>query len=199
MNKVDTKNLNVILAVGMLMIFIGFVFLLVIAGSVPDFSSMILPGIFFVTGFINLYAFLAFKKSAFRLFLATTLTLYGIFSALIAYSVIPVQLEKIWPVFVLITSVTLVMSGRFTGKKFAVSYDFSALILFVLGIIFLLFSFDIIKKPMGELAFIIFPVILILSGVFLVILFFQRKSLLEILPEEISDELTNDKELDESE
>ena len=96
-------------------------------------------------------------------------------------------------------SITLVIAGRCTGKRFAVSYDFSAIVLFVLGIIFLLFSFEIIKKPLNELAFIILPFILILSGIFLVILFLQRKSILEILPEDISDELNDDKELDDSE
>lgn len=199
MNKSDKKNLNVILAAGMSLIFFGFIFLLLIAGTVPDVTSMILPGLFFVTGLINFYAYLAFKKSAFRLFLALTLSLYGIFSALIEYSVITVPLDKIWPVYVLVASITLVIAGRCTGKRFAVSYDFSAIVLFVLGIIFLLFSFEIIKKPLNELAFIILPFILILSGIFLVILFLQRKSILEILPEDISDELNDDKELDDSE
>ena len=82
MNKSDKKNLNVILAAGMSLIFFGFIFLLLIAGTVPDVTSMILPGLFFITGLINFYAYLAFKKYAFCLFLAVRVCFFGIFCGL---------------------------------------------------------------------------------------------------------------------
>lgn len=199
MKKTDSANLNAILAAGMVLIFIGFIFLLCVAGSVPEITSLALPGILFLAGFVNLYIFLAYKKSSFRLFLALTLTLYGIFSALISYSVIKLSLEQIWPIFVLIASVTLFVAGRFSGKKFAISFDFPAIILFVLGIIFLLFSLDVIKKSFSEMAFILLPALLIFAGIFLIILFFQRKSILEILPDELSRELDDDSDMEDTE
>lgn len=199
MKNKEMANLNAILAAGMALIFIGFIFLLFVAGSVPEITAMILPGVLFLAGFVNIYIFLAYKKSSFRLFLALTLTLYGIFSALISYSVIKVPLNQVWPVFMLIASVTLFIAGRFSGKRFAVSYDFPAMMLFVLGIIFLLFSMGIIKKSFNEIAFIILPLFLIVAGIFLVILFMQRKYILEMLPEDLSRELDDDSEIEESE
>lgn len=195
----NTKYLNMILAAGFLLIFTGFILSLCMLGETPDFSSLIVPDLLFLAGFTNLYIFIAFKKSNFRFFLALTLTLYGFFSSLLVYQVVKVPFAQIWPVYILMTSFSLFIAGRRTGKKFAINYDFSSLLLFVIAIIFLLFSFDIIKLPFAQLALMVCPVILILAGVFLVLLFFQRKSLLEILPEALSEELNNDSEIEDSE
>ena len=68
-----------------------------------------------------------------------------------------------------------------------------------LGIVFLLFSFDVIKIPLRSLAVFIYPGILILAGAFLVILFFHRKALLDILPEEVSKELNTEPNFSDNE
>ena len=79
------------------------------------------------------------------------------------------------------------------------NYDLPAISLFSLGMIFLLFSFDVIKMSLSRLALLICPLTLILAGTFLVILFFHRKSLLEILPEDMSKELKDEPNFTDSE
>lgn len=193
----NRKYLNVILAAGFLLIFTGFIFTLCLVGKTPDFSSLIVPDLLFLAGFTNLYIYIAFRKSTFRFFLAVTLTFYGIFSSLLVYQVIKIPFARIWPVYIFIAAVTLFASGRSTGRKFSLEYDFPALCLLVIAVIFLLFSLDVIEIPFARLAIMMCPVFLMFAGVFLVLLFFQRKSLLGILPEEISEELSSETEIEE--
>ncbi|MEE1210950.1 MAG: hypothetical protein UHO11_00515 [Treponema sp.] len=197
MDKKNVKSLNVGLAVGLGMIFIGFILILCFAGTVPHLSVLILPDFLFLAGFANLFYFLAIKKSSFRLFLALTLTLCGVFASLIAYKVIPLSLKQMWPVFIMITGVCLFISARFRHASFSLSYDFSALMLILIGLLFLLFSLGVVTAPFRTIALFSGPLLLILGGIFLVILFLRRKALLEILPHEISDALNKDDDMED--
>ena len=63
------------------------------------------------------------------------------------------------------------------------------MIIFFIGCFFLLFSYDVIKISFSQMAVYTLPVLLILAGVVLIVLFRRRKAFLEILPEDISKEL----------
>lgn len=189
MKKPGVKFLNAILAFGMLLIFVGVMLTLAFAGKSPNFANWSIPVVIFFAGLAVLYSEIAFSRSPFELFLGLNLSLYGIFSLVLVFDFFSVGLETLWPFFVVLTALSLVIAARTTGKVFAINYDLPAISLFVLGIVFFLFSFKIIKIPLSRLALLICPLILILSGTFLVILFFHRKSLLEILPEDMSEAL----------
>lgn len=192
MKKPGVKFLNAILAFGMLLIFVGVMLTLAFAGESPNFASWSIPVVIFFAGLAVLYSEIAFSQSPFKLFLGLNLSLYGIFSLVLVFDFFSVGLEALWPFFVVLTALSLVIAARTTGKVFAINYDLPAISLFVLGIVFFLFSFKIIKIPLSRLALLICPLILILSGTFLVILFFHRKSLLEILPEDMSEALKSE-------
>ena len=197
MDKKNLKSLNISLAIGLGMIFIGFILILCFAGTVPHLSVLILPDFLFLAGFANLFYFLAVKKSSFRFFLALSLTLCGVFASLIAYKVVSLSLKQLWPVFIMITGVCLFVSGRCSHKSFSLSYDLSALVLVFIGLLFLLFSLGVITVPFRTIALFSGPLLLILGGIILVILFLRRKALLEILPHEISDALNNDDDMED--
>lgn len=192
MKKPSVKLLNTILAFGMLLIFVGVLLALAFAGKSPDFVSWGIPVVIFLSGLIILYSYIAFSRSPFKLFSGLSLSFYGIFSLLLAFDCFSFGLEKLWPFFVVLTALGLLVAARTTGKVFAINYDLPALALFLLGIIFLLFSFNVIKMPLSRLALLICPLTLIFAGAFLVILFFYRKSLLEILPEDMTKELKDE-------
>lgn len=192
MKKPGVKFLNAILAFGMLLIFVGVMLTLAFAGESPKFANWSIPVVIFFAGLAVLYSEIAFSQSPFKLFLGLNLSLYGIFSLVLVFDFFSVGLEALWPFFVVLTALSLVIAARTTGKVFAINYDLPAISLFVLGIVFFLFSFKIIKIPLSRLALLICPLILILSGTFLVILFFHRKSLLEILPEDMSEALKSE-------
>lgn len=192
MKKPGVKFLNAILAFGMLLIFVGVMLTLAFVGESPNFANWSIPVVVFFAGLAVLYSEIAFSRSPFKLFFGLNLSLYGIFSLVLVFDFFSVGLETLWPFFVVLTALSLVIAARTTGKVFAINYDLPAISLFVLGIVFFLFSFKIIKIPLSRLALLICPLILILSGTFLVILFFHRKSLLEILPEDMSEALKSE-------
>lgn len=192
MKKNNYKLLNSILAAGMFLIFAGVLMAFAFVGTRPDFAAWIIPVAIFLAGLVDLYMYIAFKRTPFKLFFGLCLSLYGIFSLVLVFSLFSAKIAQLWPLYMLLTSVSLFVAGRTTGKRFTLNYDLPALTLFILGLFFLLFSFDVIKISFGQLALFIWPLLLILAGVFLIVLFLRRKSLLEILPKDVSNELNNE-------
>lgn len=66
-----------------------------------------------------------------------------------------------------------------------------------LGIAFLFYSFSVIKISLSELVVKIFPVMLIISGFFLIGLYFQRKLLVKMLPDDTKDKILEEYEKDD--
>ncbi len=199
MDTPSIKRLNAILLSGMALIFAGLILILFIAGTVPDVQVLLLPAVLFISGFVNLFLFMTNKRTPFRLFLSLALSLNGVFASFLAFGIFPVGADELWPVYIFITALSLFASGRFTGKRFALSYDLPALMLLALGILFLLYSFDVITVPFRTLALLACPGIMICAGVFLVVLFMHRKSLLDMLPEELSKEFSDDEKIEDGE
>ncbi len=192
MKKPNYKFLNSILAVGMFFIFAGVVMAFAFSGTRSDFLGWIIPAAIFLAGLVDLYLCIAFSRTPFKLFVGLIFSLYGIFSLILVFKLFPADVAQLWPVYMILASISLFSAGRTTGRRFSLAYDFPALVLFVLGIFFLLFSFDVIKISFRRLSLFIWPLFLILSGAFLILLFVRRKSLLEILPEDVSNELNNE-------
>lgn len=190
MKKPSVKILNTILAIGLLFIFVGFLFIVGFSDYAGIFVYSLFPIIICFAGVVFLYIYMGFSKTPFKLFVGLALTLNGIFWLIITRKLITLSSKDLWPVFVIITAASLFIAGRTKCKKFIFSYDLTALILLLLGSEFLLFSLGIIKFSFSQIAVISAPIILILSGIFLVVLFFKRKSILEILPEDVSKELS---------
>nr|MDE5898540.1 hypothetical protein [Treponemataceae bacterium] len=87
-----------------------------------------------------------------------------------------------------LTGLSLFLTGRIKSRKMVLKYVFPAGMLCALGAIFLFFSFGVVTVPFSQFALLLAPLLLIASGIFLIVLFFQRKSLLELLPDEVSEE-----------
>lgn len=199
MKNTSSKFLNSILALGMFLVFVGFLLVIAFAGTRPNFAVWSIPVVVFLAGLVDLYFYIAFVRQSFKLFLGLNLSLYGIFSLFIAFDLFPAGISQLWPVLMLISALSLFIAGRTTGKKFALGYDFPALALFVLGIIFLLFSFEVINISFSSLTLLLFPFVVMGAGLFLILLFFHRKSILEILPEDVIKELNEEDNLSDTE
>lgn len=198
MKKPNVKILNTILALGMLLIAAGFFFILCCAGTNPGLSVSLVPGVLLLAGMVDLYIYIAFKATPFRLFLGLDLCSFGVLSFILIFFNIPVEISVLWPIYVLLTAISLFVAGRTKGKKFSINYDLSALIMAAFGILFFLFSCDVIKISFSQLTLYAFPVILICGGVCLMLLFVRRKRLLELLPEEMSKELNSGENPDDT-
>lgn len=90
----------------------------------------------------------------------------------------------------IITGVSLFIAGhQKQHKKIVLSYDFPSLVFVVLGIICLLFSMGVIKISIRHIALLVAPVIIVMAAIFLVLLYYKRHEILEILPPEIKDDI----------
>ena len=198
MKKSETKFLNSVLAIGMFLVFAGFLIFAGFAGKYASFSFLILPLVFFISGLVFLYIYMAFSRTAFKLFCGLEFTFFGIFSIFIINKIFPFSMAEGWPVCILITAISLFFSGISSSRKPALYYAFPAIFLLLLGIVMLLFSFDIIKISLGQLMLFIGPIIIVLCGIFLILLFLHRKTILEMLPESLCDEIKKEQIFEES-
>lgn len=194
----ETKFLNTVLAIGMFLVFAGFLIFASFAGKYAPFLFLVLPLIFFISGLIFLYIYMAFSRTPFKLFCGLELTLCGIYSIFIVDKIFLFSMEKGWPVFILITALSLFAAGISSGKRPALYYTFPALFLLFLGIVMLLFSFKVIKISLRQLMLFVGPAIIVLGGIFLILLFLHRKTILDMLPESFSDEIKNEQSFEES-
>lgn len=189
MKKISQKYLNTILAVGMFLMFLGILIFLGFFGQNEDVLWSVLSIIMSLVGVIFLYVYIGFSKTSFKLFVGLELFLNGIFLFIEAIKIFPLGLQELWPCMLVLSSISLFVASRAKGKKIHLSYDYTAILLLVLGVFFFLFSLGIIKRTFNDVMVILLPILFILSGIFLVILFLQRKSLLKMMPKNLSSEL----------
>ena len=189
MKNLNEKHLNAMLAVGMLLMFSGILAMVGFMGSNEQVLLSVLSAMISLAGFVFLYIFLGFSRTSFKLFMGLLFSMNGIFLFVSAREILPLPLRKLWPLMILFTSLSLFFAGRIKKNKFNLSYDYTAIFLFTIGVFLLLFSLGIIKMPLGEIMVFLLPVIFILAGIFLVVLFLQRSALLKLMPSDISSKL----------
>ncbi len=197
MKKPDLKYLNTMLAFGMFLMFAGILVLLGFFGKNEDILGTVLSVVVMLAGLVFLYVYIAFSRTPFKLFAGLALFFNGLFLFLIAINIFSLGFKKLWPFMILIVSLSIFASSRTKKKRFSLSYDFTAVLLFAIGIFLLLFSLGVIKHTFGEVMLILLPVIFILSGFLLVFLFFKRKSLIKMMPEKFSERFEDEENFED--
>lgn len=189
---------NLLLVLGLLFIFAGFLYIVTILidvkGGVP---VNYLYALCVLLGLVFLYARIAVIHSSFCLFVAMTLILNGAFSILVTSELLgkSLSLRTLWPILMINTALSLFVAARVRGlHKMILSYDFPALVLLVLGIFYLLFSLSIIKIPLAKIAIMSAPLLLVLAGVFLILLFYKRKDIIDALPPNLKQDILDNEE-----
>lgn len=177
--------LNLLLACGLLLIFTGVLTILYFAQDAEHplpFNAFDVVLSFIGLGF--LFVYIAIKRSAFCLFVSLSLILNSLFCMIVSLKIIKLTLNELWPGIMIITGLSLFIAGKTRGFRLSLSYDFPSIMLVCLGVNYLLFSLDIIKQPLTHIVLVSAPVILILSGVFLLILFYKRKEIIKVFPKD---------------
>lgn len=194
MKKNNTPLLYISLAVGILFILMGLVLLLLISAN-PDeivFSRTAL--VLLIAGASFLFFSLAFSHRAYHFYIGLNLSFWGILSIALALGLFNLTLDKIWPVGMIFCGVSLIPAGYYGYHRLRTAYIFPSVLIIILGILFSLFSFDIIPVSLARLAAQWWPVFLILLGCVLIGIFqFQRtnKNTFPYMPddEEAGDDL----------
>lgn len=182
-------NKNNTLLIAGLSFILGGIFLLVYV------SAAVLPGIYMfrflllsLIGSTVLYFALTGKKRAFFIFTGLFLCCTGLLLLLTDARLIPYTLHQIWPAAVVLSGILLFPSGYMRFRKLRAFYIVPGIMLIGLGLLFLCFSLDIIKQSFAEFASRWWPVVFIIFGFGLIILFaYTQKRKTPVLSED-SDE-----------
>lgn len=176
MKRHSMRFYNMILALGIFLITAGFIMFILSPGGTDSLFMTAWPVVGMVLGAVFLYFTLSFTHNSFHFFLGIFCALSGIFFGLVTSGVVPKTLHEWWPASVVFASLALLASGFYKAHKLRIAYTFPAVTLLLLGIVFLLFSFRAIPVSFKSFALMFVPFFIIISGVFMVVLFLlQRK------------------------
>jgi hypothetical protein len=192
MKKHSPKFYNAVLAIGMLMIIVGFLLFVVFSETTANIPFILWPVLLMVCGAVFLYFTMSFTNSSFQLFLGLFLSTSGILFCLSTSNIFPYTLQECWPLSVIFAGCSLFASGYYKHRKILFAYTFSALTLAVLGSFFLFFSLHVVRVSFRRFVAFIGPFVLIAAGIFLVILFLFQKRHRSFLLEDESDEISED-------
>ena len=126
-------------------------------------------------GAVSLFLSLAITRRTFFLYLGLNLCFGGILSIILSFSLFNLTFHKIWPIGMIFSGVTLFPCGYFSFHKCKKSYIFPSVVLTLLGLLFSLFSFDVITESFSKIVTLWWPIALILLGSVLITVFVIQK------------------------
>lgn len=94
----------------------------------------------------------------------------------------PMTFSQYWPAIVIYCGIAILPIGWLHFKKLRLFYVFPSLSLTILGVFFLLFTLKIIKVPMSVFFKNFLPFFLLLSGAFLIVLYYVRLNAKDKIP-----------------
>lgn len=132
--------------------------------------------LFILAGAVILFIAIVTGENSHKFFLGLYICLAGALHVLLACGIIPHGMKEWWPFFVVLCGISLFLTGLARHRKIKSTYLFPSIIILVIGLIFLLFSLDIIKISFASFVAAWWPLLLILLGTALVVLFLYQKS-----------------------
>ncbi|MCR5061920.1 MAG: hypothetical protein K6A89_01410 [Treponema sp.] len=175
MNKKTTLLLHISLAFGIVFILSGIVLLLASYASPENVSFSISSIVLLALGAVSLFLSLAITRRTFFLYLGLNLCFGGILSIILSFSLFNLTFHKIWPIGMIFSGVTLFPCGYFSFHKCKKSYIFPSVVLTLLGLLFSLFSFDVITESFSKIVTLWWPIALIVLGSVLITVFVIQK------------------------
>lgn len=89
--------------------------------------------------------------------------------------VIPFTMRQTWPILVSAAGISLVPAGLYKLKRMKSIYLFPAILLILLGVFFSLFSFRILNVSLSLFMHQWWPILIVITGVILVVLYFIQQ------------------------
>ena len=182
---------NIILAVGIFSILIGILLLGLFSSELSFRNFFLRPTLLLLLGAVTIYISLVSTRYPLFTFSGMFFCCAGVLFLLIDAKLVKSSVEQLWPILVIMSGIFLFPSCYLRSKKITSSYVVPAVCLVCLGLLFLLFSMDIIKTPLRTFAARWWPFVLIIFGIGLVILFFlsqYQKSPFSLTEEDDEDE-----------
>lgn len=173
----DIKNIHkIILAFGLFCTLCGiFSQILVIKKRAIDFPLVLSITVSLIGAFF-LYLACIKKTSMWKFMTGLFLTLSGIFFLVVETCFSAYNLAVLWPVLVSFVGISVIFGAVFSKKKITFSIVIPSVLLIFMGILYLLFSLDIVKISFISVVTNLLPFVLILSGAVLLGVFFYVQS-----------------------
>lgn len=181
MKKITVPMLNVLLAAGVILILAGLLlisrFSAGFGAEVPSASIAVM-----ILGAVIFYIAMTLIHWAFFFFLGLLVFLLGLCMTFVFTNVLPFGPEHLWPIAVLLSGLCLILTCFFKHRKLRGVYLFPALLIEVLGAVFLLFSLNIIKVSLSVFMAKWGPLVMVLAGACLVGVFFWQRNFNDFFP-----------------
>lgn len=192
----NTVRQNILLAAGLLLVLAGiFLFVKTFASVTKVFALR--PVVFLCAGAVFIFLALAFTKNSIFFFLGITSVLFGIISILTDTGITPLSMKELWPTFVIACGISLFPAGFYKMKRVRTVYLFPAIMLVLLGSLFLMFSLHIIKMPFSRFIAFTWPIFIMLFGLTLVVIFLWQQTHHKNFPYMVDDSVENDNDPDD--
>ncbi len=149
-----------------MLVVVGGVLLLRTTGRLPSLVSL-WPLVPLVIGLVLLYYRLFHSGPDYYVFLGTSMLLTGLL-LLLTGTVLQVALARVWPVFMTVIGVALLLYGFRKHGAARVTFTIPAAAMVLLSVLFLPFSLDLVSTDFAEFVKIWWPMLLVGMGVALI-------------------------------
>ena len=168
------KESKFLLALGLLLVLAGlFIFVGRLDSSEKVFAFR--PVIALGLGIVLLFISLAFTCSSLSLFFGLFFLLMGVVLLLMDSGILRYGFSKMWPTIMIAAALSLFPAGLYRARRIRTVYLFPAIMMLVLGIVFLLFSLHVIPVSFRMFVSRCWPLLFILVGGFLVVAFYVQQ------------------------
>jgi hypothetical protein len=161
---------------GLCLVTVFIVFAICFADTLKPFVLYVFPVACIVFGITLILLTLFITKKAYHMFFALLVLCFGLAGIIDLVSMETFKMKEWWPFFGIVAGLSLFVTGLYKYKHFNYGYSVPAIFLFVLGLLFMLFSFKIVKVSFRKMVVISGPVVVLLSVLSAVtIYYFQKK------------------------
>ena len=181
MKKITVPVLNILLAAGVLLVLAG---LLLISKFSADFGAEIPTSSIctMILGAVIFYIAMTLIHQAILFFLGLQIFCIGLCMTFVFAGVLPLGPESLWPIVVLLSGICLLLTCIFKHRKVRGVYLFPAVLIEIMGLVFLLFSMNVIKISFSVFMSKWGPLVLIMAGAALVGGFFWQRNFNDFFP-----------------
>lgn len=170
----EISGKTIALVLGIILVIAG-IFLMAQHSFTSDESITMRVKVNIIIGAVLLFLGLG-PFSNWFLILAGLFTLQmGFLFLLIDLHVIPYTMRQTWPILVCAAGISLVPAGLYKLRRMKSIYLFPAILLILLGIFFSLFSFHVLQVPLSSFMHQWWPLLILITGVILVVLYFVQQ------------------------
>lgn len=150
--------------------------------SVAETVNLMRSSVFIFVGVLCLFFGLGFVHNSVMVFFGMMLLFLGVPVLLKNLEILDISYFQFIPYGMICAGVSLFLAGIYKAKKIRSSYIFPAIVLTALGVFFLLFATGVLHFSLTTFVSRWFPLLLLLFGVVLVVIFFVQQVMKKDFP-----------------